>query len=76
MQKKFEINWTNIKGDCQSGRKVVIHNSKGDLPLTNYKVPFSHCFNYQNSNKNLKKNNGNKFNGSRFEEVTYRSVFE
>ena len=31
MQKKFEINRTKIK--CQSGRKVVVHNSKSDLPL-------------------------------------------
>ena len=31
---KFEINWTKIKGGCQSGRKVVIHNSKSYLPLT------------------------------------------
>ena len=34
MHKKFEINWTNIKGGCQSGRKVAVtHNSKSDLPL-------------------------------------------
>ena len=33
MQKKFEINWTKIKGGCQSGRKVVTHNLKSDLPL-------------------------------------------
>ena len=33
MYKKFEINWTKIKGDCQSGRKVVPHDSKSDLPL-------------------------------------------
>ena len=32
MYKKFEINWT-IKGSCQSGRKVVTHDSKSDLPL-------------------------------------------
>ena len=30
---QFEINWTNIKGGCQSGRKVVTHDSKSDLPL-------------------------------------------
>ena len=29
----FEINWTKIKGGCQSGRKVVTHNSKSNLPL-------------------------------------------
>ena len=33
MHKKFEINWTKIKGVCQSERKVVTHNSKSDLPL-------------------------------------------
>ena len=33
MHKKFEINRTKIKGSCQSGRKVVPHNSKSDLPL-------------------------------------------
>ena len=31
MHKKFEINWTKIKGGCQSGRKVVTHNSKSYL---------------------------------------------
>ena len=33
MLKKLEINWTKIKGGCQSGRKVVTHSSKSDLPL-------------------------------------------
>ena len=33
MHKKFEINWTKIKGGCQSGRNVVTHNSNSDLPL-------------------------------------------
>ena len=33
MHKKFEINRTKIKGSCQSGRKVVPHDSKKDLPL-------------------------------------------
>ena len=33
MHKKFEINQTKIKGGCQSGRKVVTHNSNSDLPL-------------------------------------------
>ena len=32
MQRKFEINRTKIKGGCQSGRKVVLYNSKSDLP--------------------------------------------
>ena len=31
--KEFEINQTKIKGGCQSGRKVVPHDSKSDLPL-------------------------------------------
>ena len=29
----FEVNQTKIKGGFQSGRKVVTHNSKSDLPL-------------------------------------------
>ena len=33
MNKKFDINGTKIKGSCQSGRKVVTHDSKSDLPL-------------------------------------------
>ena len=33
MHNKFEINRTKIKGGSQSGRKVVTHNSKSDLPL-------------------------------------------
>jgi len=33
MHKKFEIEQTKIKGGCQSGRKVVTHNSKSDLLL-------------------------------------------
>ena len=33
MHKKFEINQTKNKGGCQSGRKVVAHNSNSDLPL-------------------------------------------
>ena len=33
MHKKFEINRKKIKGGCQSGRKVVTHNSKSYLPL-------------------------------------------
>ena len=34
MCKKFEINRTKIRGSCQSGREVVPHDSKSDLPLT------------------------------------------
>ena len=33
MHKKFEINRTKSKGICQSGRKVVTHYSKSNLPL-------------------------------------------
>ena len=33
MPKKFEIYRTKIMGGCQSGRKVVTHISKSDLPL-------------------------------------------
>ena len=33
MHKKFEVNRKKIKGGCQSGRKVVPHDSKSDLPL-------------------------------------------
>ena len=33
MYKKFEINRTKIKGGCQSGTKVITHDSKSDLPL-------------------------------------------
>ena len=33
MHRKFEINLTKIKDGCQSGKKVVAHNSKSDLPL-------------------------------------------
>ena len=29
----FEVNQTKVKGGCQSGRKVVPHDSKSDLPL-------------------------------------------
>ena len=39
MHKKFEINRTKIKGrlaGCQSGRKLVTHDSKSDLPLASH----------------------------------------
>ena len=35
MHKKFDINRANI-GSCQSGRKVVPHDSKSYLPLVSY----------------------------------------
>ena len=38
MQKKFEVNQTKIKGECQSGRKVVTHNSKSAMPLEKYGI--------------------------------------
>ena len=38
MHKKFEINRTKIKGPCQSGSKLVSHNSKHDLPLIMQKI--------------------------------------
>ena len=38
MHKKFEINRTKIKGGCQSGRQVVTHNSKSDLPLSHNSI--------------------------------------
>ena len=38
MHKKFEIKRTKIKGSCQSGSKVVTHNSKSDLPLASSKT--------------------------------------
>ena len=50
MHKKYEINRTKIKGGCQSGRKVVTHNSKSDLPLgykgvsVTYKLNFLFTF--------------------------------
>ena len=43
MQKKFEINRTKIKGGCQSGRKVVTHDSKSDLPLEWIELPMLQC---------------------------------
>ena len=33
MHKKLEINWTKIKGGCESGRKTVPYDSESDLPL-------------------------------------------
>ena len=33
MAKAHEVNQTKIKGGCQSGRKVVTHDSKSYLPL-------------------------------------------
>ena len=33
LKSTLEANHTKIKGGCQSGRKVVLHDSKSDLPL-------------------------------------------
>ena len=38
MQKMFEINWTKIKGGCQSESKVVTLNSKSDLFLRSWRL--------------------------------------
>ena len=38
MPKKFEKNRIKIKGGCQSGIKVVTHDSKSDLPLPLWKT--------------------------------------
>ena len=40
MHKKLDVNRTKIKGGCQSGRKVVTHTSKSDLPLLLAKAHF------------------------------------
>ena len=43
----FEANQTKIKGSCQSGRKVITHDSMSDLPLADPKnIPtlFAHFF--------------------------------
>ena len=45
MHKKFEIDQTKIKGGCQSGRKVVTHNSKSDLPLVELALCVGSCGN-------------------------------
>ena len=36
MHKKFEINGTKIEVGCQSGRKVVTHKPKSELPLKKF----------------------------------------
>ena len=42
IHKKFDINRTKIKDGCQSGRKVVTHISKSDLPLVE-EEEVQHC---------------------------------
>ena len=39
----FEVNQTKIKGGCKSGRKVVPHDSKSDLPLVTALIVFVCC---------------------------------
>ena len=39
---KDKVNQTKIKGGCQSGRKVVAHDSKGILPLRWPQLIFKH----------------------------------
>ena len=48
MHKQFQINWTTIKGGCQSGRKVVTHNSKSNLPLGTDTNPDTNACIYDN----------------------------
>ena len=59
MHKKFEINWTKIKGGRQSGRKVVTHNSKSDLPLNAIFTRYGICStNWHDNNSHNKISNG------------------
>ena len=39
------VNQTKIKGGCQTGRKVVTHDSKSDLPLVvvTARVSYAQC---------------------------------
>ena len=36
----FEVNQTKIEGGCQSGRKLVPHDSKSDLPLDDNEITY------------------------------------
>ena len=56
MHKQFEINITKIKGGCRSGRKVVNHNSKSDLPLVhnNINPTVQNCVTIHNMKHNMK----------------------
>ena len=38
LAKGIQVIQTKIKGGCQSGRKVVPHNSKSDLPLVDQNI--------------------------------------
>ena len=46
MQKKFVINQKKIKGGSQSGKKVITHNSKNDLPLDTTNLIQISLYNY------------------------------
>ena len=64
MHKKFEINLTKIKGGYHSGRKVVTHNSKSDLPLTHCGLP-NIIKNYQKNNYHTgSENSGSDYMGT------------
>ena len=52
MLKKFEIGRTKIKGGCQSGKKVVPHDSKVDLhQYFGQKNTNDHFFYYKKTDK-------------------------
>ena len=42
MDKKFKVNWTNIKGDCQSFTKPARQDFKSDLPLVTERKILTH----------------------------------
>ena len=52
VEKDLEVNQTNIKGDCQSGSKVVTHDSKSDLPLAQFFRFLFTDFSYVDEKKN------------------------
>ena len=54
MHKKCGINRTKIKGDCKSGREVVTHNAKSDLPLILILPKNKEIFSFQNQNYLIK----------------------
>ena len=50
----FELNRTKMKGGCQSGRRVVPHDSKSDLPVRKSRMKkFSTCFLYLSSDSEI-----------------------
>ena len=66
LHKKFEINRAKIKGGCQSGRKVVTHNSKSDLPLEKEK---------KNTLKSYDSETGKKFKTTDMISILSSSVY-